>query len=226
MVKTKLPASGLLQARETTCGHRMKYVRADKATGIKSGGTSDFLSHLLPRSFPVPSRPTKKSCSSMPSRLCSRPISLPIPNPFTDQFPFRPIPSRKFVPSFPSHSHPAVNKRGLFPITSLGSTQTKKQPAAAKRSHPVPRGAVIEKKCKHAWEYLQSARSENKYKLRKGCFPTETPDHLLSFWKACGRWGRVFATNASPRSRTKKLAMLLPSAARGGQYNSKCVTFE
>ena len=163
MVKTKLPASGLLQARETTCGHRMKYVRADKATGIKSGGTSDFLSHLLPRSFPVPSRPTKESCSSMPSRLCSRPISLPIPNPFADQFPSRPIPSRKCLPSYPSHSHPVVNKRGLFPLTSLGETQTKNQPAAVKRSHPVPRGAVIEKKCKHSWEYLQSARSENKY---------------------------------------------------------------
>ena len=34
----------------------------------------------------------------------------------------RSIPSTKWLPTFPSHSHPAVNKREHFPIPSLGKT--------------------------------------------------------------------------------------------------------
>ena len=48
-------------------------------------------------------------------------------------------------------------------------------------------------------EYLQSARSE---KNENKCFPTETPNHymVLTFSKACGRWGHVFATSACEAS--------------------------
>ena len=53
------------------------------------------------------------------------------------------------------------------------------------------------------------------------------PDHCLTFLKAFGRWGQVFATSASPIDRpwTKKLAMPPSSTAHGGQYGTKHVTF-
>ena len=43
-----------------------------------------------------------------------------------------------------------------------------------------------------ALEELQSARSEKKKNL-----PAETPDYF-DLLKACGRWGHVFVTSASP----------------------------
>ena len=46
MVKKKWPKSGLAPERVTTCGHLMKYVRANKTLKIKSGGTSGLLAHL------------------------------------------------------------------------------------------------------------------------------------------------------------------------------------
>ena len=46
VVKKKWPRSGLAPERVTTCGHLMKYVRANKAMKIKSGGTSGLLAHL------------------------------------------------------------------------------------------------------------------------------------------------------------------------------------
>ena len=46
MVKKKCPKSGLAPERVTTCGHLMKYVRANKTLKIKSGGTSGLLAHL------------------------------------------------------------------------------------------------------------------------------------------------------------------------------------
>ena len=64
-------------------------------------------------------------------RLCSLPTSVPFPDP---------VPSRQpnDFPTFISHSHPAVNKRGLFPIPSLEKNKTKIHLRRARRSHPVP----------------------------------------------------------------------------------------
>ena len=39
MTKRTLPAVGTLPEREVTCGHLMKYVRADPSKSIFSGGT-------------------------------------------------------------------------------------------------------------------------------------------------------------------------------------------
>ena len=49
VVKKKWPRSGLAPERVTTFGHLMKYVRANKATKIKSSGTSGLLAHLESR---------------------------------------------------------------------------------------------------------------------------------------------------------------------------------
>ena len=46
----------------------------------------------------------------------------------------------------------------------------------------------------------------------------------LTFSKVRGRWGHFFATGASPRSWTTKLAM--SPSVHGGQYDTKHVTFE
>ena len=46
MVKKKWPKSGLAPEPVTTCGHLMKYVRANKTLKIKSGGTSGLLAHF------------------------------------------------------------------------------------------------------------------------------------------------------------------------------------
>ena len=48
----------------------------------------------------------------------------------------------------------------------------------------------------------------------------------MTFLKACGRWGHVFATCASPRPWTKKLAMSPSSTVHGGQYYAKYFKFE
>ena len=52
----------------------------------------------------------------------------------------------------------------------------------------------------------------------------------MTLLKACGRWGHVFATSASPINMpctTKKLAIMPPSSTvHGGQYDTKYVTFE
>ena len=53
-----------------------------------------------------------------------------------------PIPSNNWLPTFPAHSHPAVNKRGNFPIPSLGKTQKIIRPRRVRPSHPVPRGTA------------------------------------------------------------------------------------
>ena len=51
----------------------------------------------------------------------------------------------------------------------------------------------------------------------------------MTLLKACGRWGHVFATSASPINMpctTKKLAIMPPSSTvHGGQYDTKYVTF-
>ena len=53
-------------------------------------------------------------------------------------------------------------------------------------------------------------------------FSYENAWPLLSFLKACGRWGHVSATSASPRPWTKKLARSPSSAVHGGQYDTMC----
>ena len=72
--------------------------------------------------------------------------------------------------------------------------------------------------CSRALEYLQSARSERRTK--KMLFSYETPNHYWHFLKACGRWGHVFPTSASPRPWTQKLAMSPSSTVHGGQYDT------
>ena len=53
--------------------------------------------------------------------------------------------------------------------------------------------------CRHALEYLQSARLEKNMQKMLVSYGNAWP--LLTFLKACGRWGHVFATGASPISR-------------------------
>ena len=80
-------------------------------------GFPEYVPELFPTRNPFPSRRIKKSCSPLRSR--------------------RP----KKVPTFPSHTHPAVTKRGRFPMPSLGKTLFLFRLRRARRSHTVPRGA-------------------------------------------------------------------------------------
>ena len=46
MVKRTLPAVDTLPEREVTCGHLMKYVRADPSKNISSGGAKTLWNHF------------------------------------------------------------------------------------------------------------------------------------------------------------------------------------
>ena len=115
--------------------------------------------------IPVPYCPPKKSFSPIPPLSCSRPISPPVHRSFpvpsrqkfvsrrvlhhqktvSRPFPYRlqivssrPIPSIKWVSTFPPHSHPAVSERKNFPYhPSLGKNEKKIRLMQAKCSHPV-----------------------------------------------------------------------------------------
>ena len=50
---------------------------------------------------------------------------------------------------------------------------------------------------RHLLEYLQSARSAKKNEKKTMCFSYGNAWPLLTFSRACGRWGRVFATTNS-----------------------------
>ena len=60
----------------------------------------------IPRTFPVPSCPTMKSFRLIPSRLRSRLSSRPIPDPFIDRFPSRPVPPKNSFLSRPVPTRP------------------------------------------------------------------------------------------------------------------------
>ena len=49
---------------------------------------------------------------------------------------------------------------------------------------------------------------------------------MLISLNACDWSGHIFGANANPRSLTKKLAMSPSSTVRGGQHDTKHVTFE
>ena len=93
-----------------------------------------LFSCCLPPAFPIvfPTIPDCVSRPCSPTTVCSRPISPTYSRPVLRLFPvpshheivyFHPIPSTKWLPTFPPHSHPAINKREPFPIPSLGKTQ-------------------------------------------------------------------------------------------------------
>ena len=65
---------------------------------------------------------------------------------------------------------------------------------------------------RQALVYLQSARSD-----KNKCFSYGNAWPVLTFLKACGRWGHVFDTSASPTPRTRKLAMSPFFIVHGGR---------
>ena len=67
------------------------------------------------------------------------------------------------------------------------------------------------------------------FKIQNGSFfflPTVNAYLLLTSLKVCDWSGHIFATSASPRSLTKKMAMSPSSTVHGGQHDTKYVTFE
>ena len=110
--------------------------------------------HIVPHRFPditnprpisrPYSRPISRRFSRPISLLCSRPISGPVPRSrpvlsHEEIVHSHPVPLTKWLPTFPSHSHPAVNTWEPFPMPSLGNTPKKNRLRRPRRSLPLPR---------------------------------------------------------------------------------------
>ena len=68
-------------------------------------------------------------------------------------------------------------------------------------------------------EYLQSPRSEKKWKITPGAyvFLRKRTVTIFGLLMACGRWGHVFVTSANPRSCIKNVAVSPSFTVRMGE---------
>ena len=97
-----------------------------------------MLPTMLPTDFPT-NFPT-----TLPTAFptCPDPLPDPVPSCVLQAIVFsHPIPSTKWLPAFPSHSHPVVKEREPFPLPYLGNAPKKFRLRGARCSHTVPRGA-------------------------------------------------------------------------------------